>query len=523
MKTKIILLFSIYLLSGCASILNTRYQKVTIDTKKNEQVFIDEKELMKKNGKYLIKRDRKPKQITIKKDETKDRNFVIMQYKKSPLYIISFIPFGILLYPPYLDHGHKSWNYDKEIQIPEETYSVFKKASNMKEIKINKVSFDLNQTNIKYRNYSTYKSYIRNKDKDKVKAITSDDKEKIEIEKTIFSEALNELLKEKGYIDTTKKVLKGSYLNNLLINATIKDYTLSHVSNEILPAFGFVSYDTKEGMLYVNLKIEWEIMDFYNKVIYTQISNSTSGQFAIMDYNKKEKVLQKVIKDGLEVGLLEFMNSNKVQSYLINNSQQEKENAFEEIKISAPKTYVSNLSQAVKSTVTIKSENNFGSGFIISNDGFIISNYHVVSDSNKIEVITNEGLIFEAEVVRVSKIYDLALIKIKADNLIPFNIIDKIEILMGTDVYAIGTPTAEDLSQTISKGIISGIRNIENNSKLIQTDASVNFGNSGGPLILKTGQVLGVVNSKITGLGIEGVAFGIPAYEILNKLKIRFD
>lgn len=84
-----------------------------------------------------------------------------------------------------------------------------------------------------------------------------------------------------------------------------------------------------------------------------------------------------------------------------------------------------------------------------------------------------------------------------------------------------GTPTAEDLSQTISKGIISGIRKTDGDKKLIQTDASINAGNSGGAIIDKDGLVIGVVSSKLKGFGIEGVAFGIPSYEIFERLKIN--
>jgi S1-C subfamily serine protease len=178
------------------------------------------------------------------------------------------------------------------------------------------------------------------------------------------------------------------------------------------------------------------------------------------------------------------------------------------------------LPKSIKSTVTIKSKDAFGSGFIISNDGYIITNYHVVSEPENLRVRLNNEKEYDADIIRVSKIYDLALIKIEANDLIPFSINNSKEIEVATEIYAVGTPTAEDLSQTISKGIISGIRK-SGDSKLIQTDASVNSGNSGGPIIDKNGVVLGVVSSKLKGFGVEGVAFGIPAYEVLDRLKLN--
>ena len=115
MKNKIILFVVVaMLLYSCASILNGKYQKITINKEDSDQILIDGEIPKEKNGKYLIRRDLIPKQITVKSEGFKDENRVIMQYKKSPINILSWIPFGILIYPPFGDVGRKSWNYDKE-------------------------------------------------------------------------------------------------------------------------------------------------------------------------------------------------------------------------------------------------------------------------------------------------------------------------------------------------------------------------------------------------------------------------
>ena len=216
------------------------------------------------------------------------------------------------------------------------------------------------------------------------------------------------------------------------------------------------------------------------------------------------------------------MKTEKVKDLFYDKSEADKEKSFEEIYIKNPADYVDNLNKAVQSTLTIKTKDKFGSGFVISEDGYIITNYHVVSDTSDLKVVLNDNSEHNAEVIRVSKIYDMALLKIDADGLVPFKINDSEYIEIASEVYAVGTPSAEDLSQTISQGIVSGVRDF-NDSKLIQTDASVNNGNSGGPLVLKDGMVIGIVSAKLKGFGVEGVAFGIPAYEIFDRLKIRYE
>ena len=94
--------------------------------------------------------------------------------------------------------------------------------------------------------------------------------------------------------------------------------------------------------------------------------------------------------------------------------------------------------------------------------------------------------------------------------------------LIGIDVYAIGTPRSVQLGQSITRGILSGYRiNPNNNSKIIQTDAKINGGNSGGALINSNGELLGVVDYKLIGLGVEGLSFGICATEIKKALNIE--
>ncbi len=512
---KIILGLSLsLLLSGCATILNGNYQAITIHTNDQNKVFINGEPSKITNGKFQLERDRNTKEISVKREGYKDEQIAIMQYKKSPLYLFSWIPFGVLIYPILYDNGKTAWDYDAVITIGEKMIALPQKELNTKEIKINDCSIDLKEDSLKYRYFPTYRSFRKNEHK---KEVSNEGNEKINIKNTIFEELLNNLLKEKGYVDTTPKALKGNYLDNLLIDAIITDYTIHYVDNFYSVYYDFPS--SKGGMMYVDLNINWKALDYYKKPICSLSTKVKSSQFAFNRDNESE-VFYKTIKDAMEYGLIEFMNSKNVIQLLHDKSQQKDEESFVELNIPKSDNYASNLPEAVKSSLTIKNKLGHGSGFLISNDGYIITNYHVISDTADLKVVMNDDSEYEVKIIRYSKIHDLALLKIEAKGFIPIKINESNDFEIASEIYAIGTPLAEDLSQTISKGIISGIRKISETSKLIQTDASVNSGNSGGPIVNKSGLLIGVVSSKMKSVGIEGLAFGIPAYEIFNKLKV---
>lgn len=125
----------------------------------------------------------------------------------------------------------------------------------------------------------------------------------------------------------------------------------------------------------------------------------------------------------------------------------------------------------------------------------------------------------KAKVLRNLPEYDAALLQLEgaSANPLPLGSTDKVEI--GEDVWVIGTPSDTELGQSISKGILSGKR-VMNEKSYLQTDASVSPGNSGGPLINQKGEILGLVNAKIISRGTEGVGFAIPIDVVLEKLGV---
>lgn len=170
-----------------------------------------------------------------------------------------------------------------------------------------------------------------------------------------------------------------------------------------------------------------------------------------------------------------------------------------------------------------------GSGFILSTDGYIMTNHHVVNGASKILILTNDKSSYEAELIGSDKRSDLALLKIDADNLPTVKIASGDNVKLGEWVLAIGSPFG--FNQTVTAGIVSGKQRKlagDNYVPYIQTDVAINPGNSGGPLFNLSGEVIGV-NAQIysrTG-GFMGVSFAIPSdtvndvyYQLKTKGKV---
>ena len=164
---------------------------------------------------------------------------------------------------------------------------------------------------------------------------------------------------------------------------------------------------------------------------------------------------------------------------------------------------------------TNENELGLGTGMIVSSNGYILSNEHVTGEKySKCYVTLENGMNYEGNVVWSNSNLDLSITKIKEDNLTCVNIGDSKDINLGQEVYAIGNPIGFEFRRTVTFGIISGKNRsikLEDSiymSDLIQTDATINPGNSGGPLILKTGEVIGINTVKIEEA--ESIGFAIP-------------
>ena len=159
-----------------------------------------------------------------------------------------------------------------------------------------------------------------------------------------------------------------------------------------------------------------------------------------------------------------------------------------------------------------------GSGFILSKDGYILTNYHVIEDSSSVSVTTYDNKTYEAEIIGCDMSNDVAVLKIQADDLTPVVLGDSATLSVGDTVVAIGNPLGE-LTFSLTQGVVSALdREITMSSgstmTLIQTDAAINNGNSGGALFNMYGEVVGITNAKYSSSGssasIDNIGFAIP-------------
>src|SRR5204863_3156036 len=179
--------------------------------------------------------------------------------------------------------------------------------------------------------------------------------------------------------------------------------------------------------------------------------------------------------------------------------------------------------ESADATVILKNDEGFGSGFFLGSEGLILTAAHVV-EGGAIDAQQRNGKVTHARVLRVSKAHDVALVSIAGAGAgaatWPCLQLDTSAKRPGVDVYAIGAAAREDLAFSLTRGIVSGLRTTDD-TRLIQTDASVSPGNSGGPLLDKQARVVGVVSHKLAGAAIEGVAFGVAIEDALGALKLE--
>lgn len=162
-------------------------------------------------------------------------------------------------------------------------------------------------------------------------------------------------------------------------------------------------------------------------------------------------------------------------------------------------------------------EQGSGSGVILSSDGYIVTNNHVIENATAISVILNNGKEYSARLIGKDPTTDLAVIKIDAQNLTYAQVGNSSSLRVGETAIAIGNPLGQEFAGTTTKGIISGLnRSVTIDDKtlnLIQTDAAINPGNSGGALVDEYGYLIGINTAKISSTTLEGLGFAIPIDE----------
>ena len=216
-------------------------------------------------------------------------------------------------------------------------------------------------------------------------------------------------------------------------------------------------------------------------------------------------------------------------SIALHTSPQSVENIPQEGGLSLQEIYAKNIPSVVSITVSSRSSRSTGTGVVLTQDGYIATNAHVVSGGTQITVQLTDDRVFQAELIGTDEVTDLAVLRIEAMELTPTEFGDSTSLRVGDAVCAIGDPLGVEFRGTYTNGIVSAInRDVDIDGRtmtLIQTNAALNSGNSGGPLINCYGQVIGINTMKIgtftNSSGVEGLGFAIPSAtvkEIVDQL-----
>jgi S1-C subfamily serine protease len=313
---------------------------------------------------------------------------------------------------------------------------------------------------------------------------------------------LNEVLNQTRYIDSSQSIYTSTN-RIILLNCSVENLSI-------------IEYKYKD--IQISSDFIFTLTDFYKDTLFVKTINSESGNFTT--YNKKIKnVYSKALYDAILSAYCKLGEDPDYQKALGYHGNVSENHTV--LKINKPSRTMPSIKECMTASVTIENSKGHGSGFAISEDGYIITNLHVVANKEDLKIILNSGEELDAEIARSNKFHDIALLKVDHKFEFAYTLPEKTNFDIGSDVIAIGTPKSIELGQSVAKGIISGLRE-KNDLHIIQTDASINYGNSGGPLITSKGELIGIIQYKMLGFGTEGISFAIPAYQLKRVMNIRY-
>ncbi len=519
----IIVIFSVLvILSSCATIFSGNTTKIDLNIDDSTSVFVDEKKQTIKST-FIKLASNKKHTVILKKEGYKD---VVSNYypEVNPKIFLNFASM-VLAFPFYASIGNNADGGQMsrlntamlmQFAIPAAFFSFDAISGANKKLYANKII------------WHGVKIPKTNDLKNQLPIGCSDVNIKIKIGEKIGTNFFQG--KEYSDILWENTVNVKSEELEVIVNNSLKDYgfnvpkEFNNNGYKIEAQIKGIDIKNDFGLSIKNveckLTTKWTITNLLtNEIVKTEVIES---------YNLDKSIgLNNSLLSSFENSFLMFLSNSKE---LYENTKKNTEDLLatsigETITIQKPaKANKLNLKDLTSSVVTVTTGDNsgHGSGFFISENGMIITNYHVIKNSKKVNIILSNNLSFVGDVIRTDINNDLALIKVSGNGFKPFLLSETDDNnQIGAEVYAIGTPSDQKLSQTVSKGIVSGNRLLEDKS-YIQTDVSVSPGNSGGPLINKDGLVLGVITLKVIDKGVEGLSFALPCSSIFTFLNLKY-
>lgn len=296
--------------------------------------------------------------------------------------------------------------------------------------------------------------------------------------------------------------------SDFLIAALVRDVKL----NLFYPDIGFGDLSRSKGHCF--LEVEWQVFSkLTRKVVLTHTTEGSIKQEKATKYGADD-----ALGDAFSIAVRNLLAYQKFFELMTKEESNKMEGKRAPVKLNNQLSKELDLTNISSSVVSVLAGNSHGSGFIVSKDGYVLTNQHVIGDSKIVRLKFQSGLEINADVVSINRGRDIALLKAGHDGSTPLPFKPQIPSL-GDTVYAIGTPKDLKLGQTVTKGTVSGFRTISG-FNFIQSDAAVNPGNSGGPLIDDKGNVIGIAVLKKANA--ESLGFFIPIADALRDLEINF-
>jgi S1-C subfamily serine protease len=451
----------------------------------------------------------------------------IFQIRKSPIYFFSLMPGVFLFYPPVADTYPKAFDYKRKVTLPPLTKRIVR-AENQRYLTMSDVGFDVKANGLRY-----YKIRVKDLQKNlKVKkqqqdtnymlsleGNRTDDTERVmSAQNTYFSEEMEEVLLLHGFTDSALASLRnkesGLSLSVQISNIDVVRVVPNNVRRKIYTSYYFIQSN-----------ITWKVLNNYGEENFRISIPSRSGEFAPDYFQNDELITHKMINDLLINSFNTLLADKQIQTML---NSRETFKPLPEIRIAKSKQVCSNVDEARESTVTVTTPLGHGSGFAINQEGYIITNYHVIAGpdtthNSSLKVIDFNGEEFAAKLIQADPEHDLALLKIDKTFLKAFQLPDSVHFDLGDNVYIIGSPRSIELGQSLASGIISS-EQVISGKELIQLNISINGGNSGGPVFAASSfELVGVANSKLSGRDVTGVGFCVPAHKITQYLQLRLE
>jgi S1-C subfamily serine protease len=553
-KNKIAGLFILTLmLNSCVTVFLPNKQKVTILTNSDDaKIYLDNEKFGE--GKTATKKIKKGKvydvAINYGDDYMQYNDVLYPNLKKSAGYYVLQgvnVPFCFVLYGFYavwLDSQiAKSHPFPKEVKFESPLKKVLKRSEDSKYVNLTNISLDINNVD---KDFVSHFATIEKRDKGDLEAtklraekMTKDKQLKAEIREkkkkkkgkkaellveeqkdfkfhdVVFTDELLQMLYKGGYMDTINDVFSDNN-NSLFIQGKMDGVDMFSIN-----PINAHSWTTYGKITQTRTSLIWYIKNSYGEVLDSVVDLAFSEKFK---YDYENGSVKKTVGNSIALSFYNLIEGDLFKKYA--KIETDFNPNLKVTTLKNPTAIVREKVDAAEATVIIKTSKGHGSGFLITNDGYIVTNYHVIASKNPskthdITIIDSDGNEMDCSVVKVNKFQDIALLKVDKQFKKAFVCSNQKTFRKMEDVFTIGAPKSISLGQSISSGIISNERKINNNN-LIQLNMSINAGNSGGPVFDSKGNLHGIVVSKLVGRNTEGVGFAVPSYLLQEYLNIKF-